>query len=86
MHVVTYYGYIYCYYRDLIISLVPKGVTVVEQKAFRRALRRGGLPGPIGPYVSSKRYRRNLIRITKKALKIAKARSVIIGRSRRTRR
>jgi len=73
-------------HRERIVALVPDGVEIVKDSAFKLALRRSGMRRALGYAMVNKRGRRNLLRILKKAVIKAEVDAAVIARVHRGRR
>ncbi len=73
-------------HRERIVALVPEGVEIIKDSAFKLALRRSGMRGALGYAMLNKRGRRNLLRVLRKAMDKSVADAAVIARVHRGRR
>ncbi len=68
--------------RQLVLTMVPTGVQVIEPEQFTGAIRNAGLPGPIGYALTSPSKRRPLLKVIHQAIEGAGIEAAVLGRLR----
>ena len=72
-------------HRERILEAIPDGVEIIDAGAWKQAMRRTGVPGRLGQAITSRSMRRELLKVTRRAIKNADVDAVIMARAYRGR-
>ena len=63
-----------------LLNAIPEGIEVIDAADWKKAMRRAGVPGRLGQAITSRSMRRELLKVTRRALDKAGVDAVIMAR------